>query len=100
MHTCTNTRNTTDGSILTPCEDCARDMRAARSREIELYTAGGDFVAVVEILPFFDGNMPKVVIWGERVFVCNDMGQTDVPRWKYNECFSVVSLTASPGLPR
>lgn len=37
-------------------------------REIELWTQTGEFVAVVDIPPFPDHAMPKVVMWGSRVF--------------------------------
>lgn len=70
-------------------------------RKIELWTADGEFVALVEIPSFPDHNMPKVVTWGVRVFVCNQMYpdtlHPEMP-WMYNECFSVVSVTPSPGL--
>ena len=72
-------------------------------RKIELWTSGGKYVATVEIAPFPDHNMPKVVVWGERFFVLNqpypDTLNPSKP-WPYNECFTVFSLTASPGLPR
>lgn len=75
-------------------------------REIELYTADGHFVAVVEIAPFPDNGMPDVVGWGDRVFT-RWRQNTDVladgwkaGRWPYQEAFGVVSFTPSPGLPR
>ena len=73
-------------------------------REIELWTRDGHFVAVVDIPPFPDKGMPDVVMWGDRVFHNNAGHQTDGSgksmRWVYNEVFSCVSLTPSPGRPR
>lgn len=72
-------------------------------RQIELWTAGGEYVATVEIPPFTDHNMPKVVTWGVRCFVNNkpypDTLRPEKP-WAYNECFAIASVTDSPGLPR
>lgn len=62
-------------------------------RQIELYTQAGEYVATVEILPYTDGGMPKVVLWGARTF----MRESDL---HYSEVFATVSLTPSPGLPR
>lgn len=54
-------------------------------------------VAAVEIPPFPDHAMPKVVLWGSRAFT--DSGRCDVlGRRCYAEVFAVVSLTPSPGL--
>lgn len=72
-------------------------------RNIELWTSGGEYVATVEIPPFPDHGMPKVVTWGVRCFVNNkpypDTLRPEKP-WAYNECFAVASVTESPGLPR
>jgi hypothetical protein len=72
-------------------------------RNITLWTANGEYVSTVQIIPVSDHNMPKVVIWGDRTFVLNqpypDTLNPQIP-WPYNECFAVVSLTPSPGLPR
>lgn len=84
-------------------------------RKIELWTedhtarnpaAGQDgkphYVATVEIAPFPDKGMPTVVMWGNRVFHLNpeQVQYSDGAPWKYQECFCVVSLTTSPGLPK
>lgn len=75
-------------------------------RQVELYTDDGRFVAVVEIVPFPDRGMPKVIMWGDRVFVraLQDPPSQDFDplrdRWPFREAFSVVSFTPSPGLPR
>lgn len=67
-------------------------------RKIELYTAdnsGSDgYVATVEIGPFDDKHMPKVVLWGERFFAqyAVDVGKVGRP-WRYRECFAVASFT-------
>jgi hypothetical protein len=67
-------------------------------RQIELWTAGGEYVATVEIPPF-----PDHAMWGVRCFVNNkpypDTLHPEKP-WAYNECFAVASVTESPGLPR
>ncbi len=70
-------------------------------RKVELLTRIGDYVATVEIPPFPDAGMPKVVMWGARTFVCDrfypELGEEP---WPYLECFAAVSLTESPGLER
>lgn len=64
--------------------------------EIELQTGTGEFVAVVEILPF--QNLPGVVVWGTRAFqIANQHSQG---REVYTEAFATMSLTPSPGKPR
>jgi len=68
-------------------------------REIELCTSDGGFVAVVDVLPFPDKGMPRVVVWGSRTFWL-DPERVQLERWVYSECFAVVSLTESPGRPR
>lgn len=82
-------------------------------REVELWTADGHFVAVVDIPPFPDRGMPKVVMWGSRVFALalsnppypqESELRTDgmwaiAGRWPYREAFAVYSLTPSPGRP-
>lgn len=79
-------------------------------RPIELWTealphsnrADRRYVATVEIAPFPDEGMPKVVIWGSRTFCLNPerVQFIDGTPWVYEECFTVVSLTQSPGIPR
>jgi len=81
-------------------------------RRIELVTNGGDprmgssqrvHLAWVEIAPFVSARMPDVVVWGNRCFqreVRPDSDQRDAfDAWWYVECFAVMSLTPSPGLP-
>lgn len=68
-------------------------------REIELWTADGHFVAVVDVAPFPDRGMPKIVTWGTRTFRLDEQ-KTQGERWRYDECFAVVSLTPSPGRPQ
>lgn len=72
-------------------------------RKIELWTVGGEYVATVEIPPFPDHAMPKVVTWGVRCFVNNkpypDTLRPEKP-WAFNECFAVASVTESPGVER
>ena len=63
-------------------------------RRVALYTADGEFVAVVEILPF--GKNPDVVLWGSRTFV---LAPLSVGSDCYVETFFSTSLTPSPGLP-
>jgi hypothetical protein len=71
-------------------------------RQIELLTEDGGYVATVEVLPFPDRGMPRVVMWGVRTFV--RASSAPLPRaekpWPYIECFAAASLTPSPGLPR
>jgi hypothetical protein len=71
-------------------------------REVELWTADDNFVAVVDIFPFLDQGMPKVVLWGSRVFHIDDEPATidSAKPWRFKECFAIYSLTASPGRPR
>lgn len=80
-------------------------------RKIELWTedhtarnpaAVSEYVATVEIAPFPDKGMPTFVGWGDRIFHLNpaQVQFTNGSPWKYQECFAVVSFTASPGLPR
>lgn len=71
-------------------------------RLVELFTADDRYVATVEITPFPDKGMPRVLIWGVRTFVKRDVqplpGKPDP--WRYEECFAFTSLTASPGVER
>lgn len=67
-------------------------------REIELFTRDGNFVAVVDVLPFPDSGMPEVVMWGNRTFTAGIKTQPhDGGRWRFTEAFAFVSLTPSPG---
>ncbi len=70
-------------------------------RKVELLTSDGGYVATVEIPPFPDKGMPRVVIWGVRTFVRPELSveHTDKP-WPYREAFASLSLTESPGLDR
>lgn len=65
-------------------------------RAVDLFDACGTFVARVEIPPFSDAGMPRVIVWGARTFVCADTKAGH----RYREAFAFVSLTPSPGLPR
>lgn len=70
-------------------------------RNIELFTTDNHYVATVEVLPFPDKGMPRVVIWGERTFLWDPSTYEYGDRpWRYHECFASVSLTPSPGLDR
>lgn len=64
---------------------------------IRLLTNDGQHVAYVEILVF--KRFPDVVGWGDRVFVFYNTIGTDGGPPEYRECFAVVSVTPSPGLP-
>jgi len=57
--------------------------------EIDLYTAGGDFVSTVWIPPF--DPPPRVVTWGGRTFtLMRHAGLSSMSRWRYEEAFAVV----------
>lgn len=68
--------------------------------DIELQSDHGDFVAVVEILPF--PRLPAVVVWGVRTFTLHTAGERPAEGALpvYREAFAFVSLTPSPGKPR
>jgi len=68
--------------------------------DIELQTEGGNFVAVVEILPF--GRLPTVVHWGTRTFALHTAGErpADGALPVYREAFAYLSTTPAPGKPR
>ena len=55
---------------------------------VRLETEDGSFVGIVEILPFF--TPPKVLIWGNRVFILHSHVDEEIT---YRECFAVVSIT-------
>lgn len=57
---------------------------------VRLETEDGNFVGIVEILPFC--SPPRVLIWGNRVFTLYSHVNDDVT---YRECFAVVSITSS-----
>lgn len=64
---------------------------------IELLTSDKQHVAWVEIPAF--KSFPDVVGWGDRVFkFWSTIGDDGGPP-QYVECFAVVSVTPSPGLP-
>lgn len=68
-------------------------------REITLFTEGsrGEFVAVVEILPFPDLGLPRVVLWGSRCFVLTTACDAQ-DRPIFGETLAAISFTPSPGL--
>lgn len=47
------------------------DSIKENSLSVNLYTAYGDFVANVPVIPFV--NPPKVLIWGSRIFVATEV---------------------------
>ena len=67
-------------------------------RRVELFVGSGEYVATVEIAPFPDKGMPRIIVWGERFFALRNPCY-DRP-WAYEEVFTVVSFTPSPGLER
>lgn len=65
-------------------------------RKIELWTAGGEhYVATVEVLPM--EPLPRVVVWGTRLFTVEPSRGALPEAW---EAMATVSFTPSPGLPR
>lgn len=52
--------------------------------KVRLYTRDNAYVTTVELLPFI-GEMPDVILWGERVFVKNAKGQ-------YIEGFCAIAM--------
>jgi len=69
-------------------------------RDVELQAGDGRFVAIVEIAPFPDAGLPRVVAWGARVFVRPERPSLAERMPIYVEAFAVVSFTPSPGKPR
>ena len=49
--------------------------------KVRLEVAQGDFVATVYMLPF--DELPKVVVWGSRVFELHDDGDAEL--WRQQE---------------
>ena len=68
--------------------------------DVELQTDHGDFVAIVEILPF--GKLPTVVTWGSRTFALHTAGERPANDAMpvYREAFAFLSTTPSPGKPK